>query len=482
MNRDEITVALKDRISRRVLVYGGGSAASVVLVLGILVFLNLLAGRYPVRVDLTRGQQQSLTAVTKALLQEISKPLTMTAFFPEGQGERQRARELLQNYAYQNPHISFAFVDPDRQPHKAKEAGFRFPGNVLIEYDGRRQMADRADEESLSETIRRLLKPQQKKLYFITGHGERSLNEARREGLLTAKRALENEGFGVADLNLLKEAAVPQDAAVVVLAGPAKPLFSQEIKALQDYLARRGRLLVLLEPFQDAGLKDFLLGYGVELNDGLVLDHNQVSQALGASATMPIAINYGPHRITRDFTNVVTLYPLARPLFIKRDLPGVAPLPLVLSTPTSWEKIGREVLKQENWNFDPKKDRAGPFNLAVLAELKTPDPKKPPGGEKPGPEPAPEEQAAYLVVFGDVDFASNGYFNLSMNGDLFLNTLNFLAAEERQIIIRKADQKAQPLTLEGWQAWAIFLLNLIIIPLALLGAGVGAYIRRRARR
>lgn len=475
-------MAFKDRFSKRTLLYGGGSAASVVLVLGILVFINLLASRYHLRWDLTRDQQQSLSAVTRALLQEVVQPVTMTAFFPEGQGERQRAKELLQNYVYLNPKISFTFVDPDRHPHQAKEAGYRFPGNVLLDYDGRRQMADRADEEAVSETLRRLLKPQPKKLYFLTGHGERSMEEAKRDGLLTAKRALENEGFSLADLNLLTQAKVPQDAAALVVANPLKPLFPQEIKALQEYLSRGGRLLVMLEPFQDAGLKDFLLGYGVELNDGIVLDHNEVSQALGASAVMPIAIKYGPHRITRDFTNVVTLYPLARPLVLRKDLAGAAPLPLALSTPTSWEKVGKEVLKKENWEFDPQKDRQGPFNLAAIVELKPPEAKKPAEAAKPARDKAAEDKTAYLVVFGDVDFATNGYFNLSMNGDLFLNTLNFLAAEEKQITIRKGDQKAQPLSLSSWQVWGLFLLTLIFIPGAMLGAGVAAYLRRRARR
>jgi ABC-type uncharacterized transport system involved in gliding motility auxiliary subunit len=475
-------VAFKERFSRRLLLYGGSSAASVVLVLGILVFLNLLAARYHLRWDLTLEQQQSLTAVTKALLQEVDKPLSMTAFFPEGQGERQRAREVLQNYVYANHRISFTFVDPDRHPHKAREAGFRYPGNVLLEYDNRRQMAERPDEEAISESLRRLLKPQQKKVYFLTGHGERSLEEPRREGLLTAKRALENEGFSLADLNLVTQAQVPPDAAAVVAAGPAKPLFPQEIRALQQYLSQGGRVLLLLEPFQDAGLRELLSGYGVELNDGLVLDHNQVTEALGASVVMPIAIKYGPHRITRDFTNVVTLYPLARPLAIRQDVPGAAVLPLAMSSPTSWEKIGREVLKKENWDFEPQKDRQGPFNLAVLVEVKQPEAKKPEADKAGGKDAALGEKTAYLAVFGDVDFATNGYFNLSMNGDLFLNTVNFLAAEEKQIIIRKGDQKAQPLSLAGWQAWALFLLVLIFMPLAMLGAGVGAYLRRRAQR
>mgnify|MGYP001118828580 CR=1 FL=1 len=475
-------MAWRPRFFRRTLVYGGGSAAAVVLVLAIMVVLNLLAARYPGRLDLTRDRSQSLTAITQALLKDVTKPLTLTAFFPEGQGDRQRAREVLQNYAYANPQVSFTFVDPDRHPHKAREAGYRFPGNVLLEYDGRRQMADRAEEEAISEALRRLLKPQQKKLYFLTGHGERSLEEARREGLLTAKRALENEGYLLADLNLLTQGKVPADAVVVVIPGPVKPLFPQEVAALRDYLSRGGRLLLMLEPFQDAGLKDFLAEYGVEINDGLVLDHNQVSQALGASVVMPLAVKYGPHRITRDFTNVVTLYPLARPLYLRKDLPGAAGLPLALSTQTSWEKIGREVLKKEDWDFNPQKDRQGPFNLAVLVELKPPEPKQAEKETQTAPQPGPEGKTAYLAVFGDVDFATNGYFNLSMNGDLFLNTINFLAEEEKQILIRREDRKAQPLSLTGWQIYGLFFLTLILLPGAMLVAGVVAYVRRRARR
>ena len=308
-----------DKITKRTLVYGSRAAAAILLVAGILVFVNLLANRYFWRLDLTRDQSQSLTAITKALLKEVEKPLTMTAFYPEGQGDRQKAKELLQIYAYQNPNISFTFADPDRNPLKAKEAGFRFPGNILIEYDGRRQMADRPDEGPLSDTIRKLLKTEQKKIYFLTGHGERSIEDSQREHLLTARRALDNEGYSVAALNLLNQAEVPKDAAVVVIAGPQQPLFSQEIKALQAYVEQGGRLLVMLEPFRDAGLKEFLGRYGLGLNDGIVLDQNQVSAALGASAVMPIAIKYANHRITRDFTNVVTIYPLAAPLSPRRS-------------------------------------------------------------------------------------------------------------------------------------------------------------------
>ncbi|MBI4644384.1 MAG: Gldg family protein [Deltaproteobacteria bacterium] len=285
------------------------------------------------------------------------------------------------------------------------------------------------------------------------------------------------------NLNLLSVAEVPQDAAAVVVAGPSKTLFPNEIAALKAYLTRGGRLLLLLAPFQDAGLKDFLTGYGVELDKGMILDMNQLTQAIGANAIMPLAMQYGPHRITRDFTNVVTIYPLARPLMLKPGIKDVTVLPLVTSTNTSWEKLGQEWIKDGKANYDPPRDKKGPFTLAALAEIKLP-PKKEEKGKTPekGAKKEGEDKKAYLVVFGDVDFAANTYFNLSGNGDLFLNTMNFLAAEEHQIVVRREESKAQPLTLKGWQAWFLFLTSLVALPLIMLVTGVRAYLRRRSRR
>ena len=78
-------------------------------------------------------------------------------------------------------------------------------------------------------------------------------------------------------------------------------------------------MLLLLEPHKDAGLKELLAAYGIVPDDRMILDDNQVSRALGASVTMPLVIQYGNHRITQDFSNVVTIFPLARPLFLAKE-------------------------------------------------------------------------------------------------------------------------------------------------------------------
>jgi ABC-type uncharacterized transport system involved in gliding motility auxiliary subunit len=468
----------RELTKKRTVAYGAGSAATVLLVLGILVLVNLLAGRYPCRWDATQGETQSLSPVTRALLAQVTQPLTMTAFIPEGMGDRQNAREVLSRYTYLNPRVSYHLVDPEKEPLKAQQAGYRFSGNVLVEYEGRRQMADRPEENDLSNALRRVLKPGTKVVYFLTGHGERSLEDTGRGGLQVAQKALGNEGYEVKALNLLTQAGVPKDAAAVVVAAPKKPLLAQEVGALKDYLSGGGRLLVLLEAFEDGGLKDFLAAYGVELDNGMILDHNQLTQALGVSPVVPLVAQYGPSPITRDFKNLVTAFPLSRPLTVKTDVKGVMPQILATTMPSSWEKRGKEWLKTGRGDFDPQRDQKGPFTLAAQLEIKG-APATAGEGRSEGQK--PEETTAYMVVFGDADFAANAYFNLFGNGDLFLNAVNFLAGEEKQIVIREA-RKAQPLHLTRPQIWGLLVVSLGVGPLVMLVSGVWVFVRRRKAR
>jgi ABC-type uncharacterized transport system involved in gliding motility auxiliary subunit len=294
-------VSWRDRFQNRNVLYGAGSMASVLLVLGILFLVGLLTSWHPMRWDTTREQTQSLSPVTKALLKEVTKPLTLTVFLAEGAGERQGAKEVLQLYGYQNPKVSYRFVDPEREPLKAQQAGYRFAGNVLLDYQGRRQMSEQADENAITNALRKVLKKERQKVYFLGGHGERDLDDPKAGGFQVAKRALDNEGYEVESLNLLSRGAVPQDAAVVIVAAPKKPLMSTEVQALKAHLEKGGRLLIMLEAFEDGGLQGFLAGYGVGLDNGLILDVNQVSQSLGLSAVMPLVSQYGPSKITQDF-------------------------------------------------------------------------------------------------------------------------------------------------------------------------------------
>jgi gliding motility-associatede transport system auxiliary component len=474
-------VSWRDRFHSRRVQYGAGSLASVLLVAGILGLAALLAGWHPMRWDTTTEKTQSLSPASLALLKEVTVPLTMTIFMPEGAGERQGAKEVVQLYSYHNSKVSYRFVDPEREPLRAHQAGYRFAGNVLLDYQGRHQMADQTTENAITNALRKVLKKERQKAYFLTGHGERDLDDSKPGGFQVAKTALDNEGYDVESLNLLSRGAVPQDAALVIVAGPKKALLSTEVQALKTYLEQGGRLFIMLEAFEDGGLQGFLAGYGVGLDNGLILDVNQVSQSLGLSAVMPLVSQYGPAKITQDFKNLVTIYPMARPLIVKKDHPEVSLLALATTMPTSYEKLGKEWIKEEKAAFDAKTDKKGPFTVGAQVEIKLTPGKSEPAGKGVKQPPPPEGAKTYLVVFGDTDFAANSFFNLFGNGDLFLNTVNFLARAMEQITVR-GPGKAQLLSLKTGQTWALFLVCLAGVPLVMLTAGIWAYRRRRARR
>jgi len=482
-------VSLWEKFQSRTVVYGGTSALAILLVAGILVFAVLLGTRYSLRWDLTRNQSNSLSPVSRNLVKEVDKPLTLTAFFPEGNPERQRARDTLELYTRQNPNITLKFLDPEKDPVRAEAAGYRRYGNVLLEYEGRKQLAETPDEESVSEALRRVLQKERKKIYFLTGHGERNVPRERR-GYQVAQKALQNEGYELGELNLIREPEVPKDSALVIIAAPQKDLLANEVEALKKYLEPGGRLFLLLDPFHDAGLKNFLAAYGVNLDDGMIFEINQVTQE--RAILSPIVTQYSPHRITQGF-NLFTIFPFARPLFLNKDIQTATLVPLVETSPSSWEKLGKDW--QKDWQkdkkplYDPKQDKKGPFTIAALVEPKSD--KKPESPEKKpanpdqkaaAPEKPQDSKQAYMTVFGDADFAADEFFNQLGNGDLFLNTVNFLTAEEKQIIIRKSGEKLEPLLLTSWKTLLVFFVGVILLPLAMLAAGVAVYLRRRTLR
>ncbi len=89
-----------------------------------------------------------------------------------------------------------------------------------------------------------------------------------------------------------------------------------------------------------------------------------------------------------------------------------------------------------------------------------------------------------IVVCGDSDFASNLYFNVLGNKDLFLNIVNWLAEEEALISIRHKKEETypfSPLFLTENQKKAVLWFSTVIPPLLTLSIGILIYARRKMR-
>jgi len=448
-----------------------------IIFIAILAGINLIIYRFPGRVDLTEGRRHTLSAQSQNILKNINQEVWIRAFFQEGHPTRKKAKEILDNYATMNPKIHYQFIDPDRQPSLAQKYGVRTYGTLVLESAGRTQSANTADEEGITNALLRLSQQKAKKVVFTTGHGERSLQETQREGLSFAKGILEKENYRVEEQSLLTGSGLPADAGCLVIAGPRKPFMPVELEDLKKYLAGGGKVFLLLEPFLDAGLKEWVGAYGLTLGNDIIID--QMSRAFGGDYLIPMAGVYGQNPITEKF-KVATFFPTARSLDFTAPLPqGITTDVLVQSSQASWGETNKAKLEKGVAAFDEGQDKKGPLNLAVLITIKpSPAGGTGPGAKKEGPQPQP----ARLAVFGDSDFASNGYFNQAGNGDLFLNTINFLTEEAQLISIRPAKSPVKPLTLSAAQGQAFFWIPLVLIPLLMIFIGVMVWRQRRKAR
>ena len=161
----------------------------------------------------------------------------------------------------------------------------------------------------------------------------------------------------------------------MVIAGPKKPFFPEEVEDLKKYVQAGGRLILLLEPYQDGGFKEWLASLGVTLSDDIVID--KVSRVFGGDYLIPMAGSYGQHPITEKF-NVATFFPTARSLTLFLSTARGSYDVLVRSSSGSWAEFNKKEVEKGQAAFDAGQDRKGPLTLAVLVTLSSPEQKNGP--------------------------------------------------------------------------------------------------------
>jgi ABC-type uncharacterized transport system involved in gliding motility auxiliary subunit len=460
------------------------TALGFVAFLGILAFVALIGQRHPMRLDLTESKRYSISEQSQKIVKALNDEINIKAFYQEADPNRDQTRELLETYRYHSKKINYELIDPDREPSLAKHYKIRTYGTLVLEGFGKSQTIATADEESITNAILKLSQEEQGVVYFLTGHGDRDISNLDNKGYSAAKAAIEKENFRVKTLNLLVAPHIPSDAALVVVADPKKPLLATELEALRQYIEREGSLMLLLEPFSDAGLVDFLKSYGITISSDIIVD--TMSRVFGASYLIPVITDYSYHKITDGF-NVACFFPTARSIHSVEEIPSVIDMTELASTsPYSWSETEFKFGQPEPPKFDQAKDRKGPINVAAVASISN----KSKGDRQKGSEQSDGKTTetvdtggqAQILVFGDSDFASNSYFNLQGNSDFFLNSINFLAQQENLITVERPKTSGTPLTLSRSQSQLLFWLGLLLMPAVVLVSGLTIFRLRRKHR
>ena len=458
--------------------YGLVGVGSVLLFLAVLSGLNWIASRQNKRWDWTVAGQFSMSDQTKQLLRSLTKPVVVRVFHAAAEGS-QDYRDRLDEYRYWSTQVSVQYYEADRNPVESEKYGITTVPTILVEYGGRSERTNQADEQGITNALKKVVEGKAKKVYFVQGHGERDPTSSEPTGYKAAADFLVQDNFEVAKLVLAQEGKVPDDATVLVVAGPTIDFFAPEVEAVKNFLKRGGKLLLMLDPpgkdgVQVTNLVAFAQTWGIAVGTDVVLDVSGMGRLIGMNESVPLALPL-QHPITRDFGNVVTAFPVARSVTpIEGGADGKYAQKILETSQQSWAEADIKGLYTTGKpsRDTTKGDRTGPISLAAAATAPAPD--APPGTTPDAPKPETR-----VVVVGDSDFASNRAISIGANKDLFLNMDNWLAQQENLISIRPKDPADRRLQLTRDQSLLLFWVTLAVIPGLLFGTAVRVWWKRR---
>jgi len=471
--------------------------------IGIFLLVNAISFQNHYRFDATGLSRFTLTEQTKDVLARMEIPVQVIGFFvpdsldPTG-GVGAYSRNLLKEYQNYTTKLSFKEIDPQESPDQAAKYGISMLQTVvfvsekgqrlvspeeIIQFEtdaqGNTQVSGVEAEHAFTSAILEVTGITQKKLYFITGHGESSIDS----NMGAAAQSLKDNLYKLENLDLLLEHSIPPDATALIIAGPQKQLSTDELAIIQSYMAQGGWVMVMLNPNSSVDMKALLFPWGINLVDGVVVDP---SSSLQGSISSPIVPRL------RNFFGLNSLYfpgataLLPQPIFDPQIVPGessdtplqvvwtsenssIVMLSLARTSPDSWLENDLEVGKTPV--YDEASEIKGPLELALRLVLVPPTNAK---GEETGTVPPTR-----LVIVGDTDFATDQNFFNGDNRDFFLNLVEVLTTGKQLVSIERKVLPFRRLIISQEKYTFMVISSIGLMPLLVFIAGGVIWWRRR---
>lgn len=458
---------------------------------------NVLADRYGMRWNISGRDTYRLSDKTRGLIEGLDERVEVMAFFQRADALFDDVRNLLKEYDYEaaaaGPRRLFVeIVDTDRDIARtrdlAREFGVDRPNVVVFRCGGRRKIVESKDladyhfslesgrnvrkrligfkgEQVFSSAIQNVVQSSRPTVYFLSGHGERSIADFNPlDGFSGLATLMRRDNVEVLPLLLAETRRVPDNCSVLVVAAPTRAVADAERDAIDAYLARGGRVLAMLEPAIRSGLEPMLEHWGVRLADdevvGLTLTGREV-----------VVKDYPEHPVTHGVRSLITMFFRPRsvePAWPAANTPADRPRVSVLAQTTedSWAEMDPGQLPPR---YDDGVDRRGPISLAVAVER--------------GAAGVIDVQIkpAKMLVIGDADFVANGALEggVGGNADFFMSGLNWLLEREGLMAISPKTPGELRIGLSREQWRLAYLLCLAGAPLALGLVGFLVWLARR---
>ncbi len=462
MDPERVRVALTGRQAR----YGSNTFVLALAFIGILVVINYLGYKNSTRWDLTEDKVNTLSVETLEVLKSLPSSVEALAFFtPRLSSES--AQRTLESYRFASDgNFTYRIINPEEEPVLAQEAQISRDGTIVLRLDTRQEPVEFVSEREITAALVRLMSNEVRAVYFLTGHGERSIDVASEGSLTQAKRILESKNYKVETINLIATNTIPEDAKVIVIAGPAQPLTNEEVQFLESYQQNGGALIVMEEPLPvtDFGEATDPLAEYLEQNLGILLGKDIVIDLSSNQPFVAVVSRYANHPITEKLPGLVSLLPTARSVAITNQEGEFNPVEIAFTSENAWAESDLEGIKNQSQDIAPDEstEKVGEVPLAVVGES--------------------ADNKGRIAVFGDSDFASDAYFTSYGNADLFINTVDWAAEQENLINLTPRETTSRVLVPPQRYTLGLILFgSVFFLPGVVLIAGVVVWFQKRKR-
>ena len=438
----------------------------ILIVLAVVVVANVLADRYNKSYDGTSNKRYSLSEQTAKIVKGLKQDASIT-YFDQPRGF-EHAKDILDRYSNLSPKIKVKYVDADKQPELARQAGIKNYGTAVVQIGDRKEEAKSITEEGVTGAFIRDLKNNTRTVCFVAGSGEHQIEDSDRNGYSQLKDLLGNDEYTAKSINLLQKAEIPSDCTVVVVGGPSSDYQQPAVDAVKKYVEDGGRALFMLDPPLKIGrseiadndvLTNLLQSWGVTLQKDLILDMNPIGQLVGLGPQVALVSSYDSHPIVNEMKSTATGFPLARSLEVKNaDKTNVQKL-----FSSSESSLATSNLSSPSVNANDPKNKKGPMAIAAAGTYNT----------------GKENSQGRFVVIGSSSWAANSFLRFNGNRDLALNTMNWLSSDEDLISIRPKEQDDRRIIMTRSQLMWVRTTSQFLLPLIVVVAGASVWWKRR---
>lgn len=417
---------------------------AALLILALVAGLGWLSARYVYSTQLADARHYELSEPSRKLLGALQGDAQIVAFVTPGHPIEAHVRELLARYSAASPKVQVALYNPEQYPDKVRELGIERMGEMILQYDDRRERVLVPNEARIGEALERLLRGKGQFIAFLTGHGERDLLGQGQADLGLYGQWLQRKGYRLQPVDLTRFPAVPDNSTLLVLAGPRAELPVLQQAQIARYLERGGNLLVLADPDSVPRLR-FL--------EGLLPLRWREAAVRDPGSAAKLSVNDPSLLWLSEYPDHPALEALAAPSVLR-------------------EAAAFELQPQSDWQARPLLTLQGEQSLSTGeargAMLGASFSRRQDGGEQ------------RVVVIGDSDAFSDLLFKaIPGNRGLGLGVADWLTGSGQFIGTAVAGAPDQALELGDWQRATLGLGFLVVLPLLFAALGGLSWWRRR---